>query len=164
VLENLFRWLNDTSLAETVRANPLMFPWLESVHVLAITLVVGSIAAVDLRLLGLASRSQPITKLVRDILPLTWISFVVAVLTGTTLFMSNAVDYAHNVSMQLKMLLLVIAGLNMLVFHFVTYRSVGAWADAARAPLPVRLAGAASLVLWIGVVVSGRWIGFVSGA
>jgi hypothetical protein len=140
-----------------------MFPWLESVHVLAITLVVGSIAAVDLRLLGLASRSQPITRLVRDILPLTWISFAVAVLTGITLFISNAIDYAHNVSMQLKMLLLVIAGLNMLVFHFVTYRSVGAWDDAPRAPLPVRLAGAASLVLWIGVVVSGRWIGFVSG-
>lgn len=163
MLETFFQWLHDTGLAETVRANPLMFPWVESVHVLAITLVVGSIAAVDLRLLGVASRSQPVTRVIHDILPLTWISFTVAVLTGMTLFTSSAVDYAHNGPMQMKMLLLVIAGINMLVFHLVTYRSVGAWDDAPRAPLPVRVAGATSLLLWIGVVVFGRWIGFVSG-
>ena len=160
MLETFFQWLHETPLAEAVRSSQMLFPWVESVHVLAITLVVGSIAAVDLRLLGLASRSQPITRQIRDILPLTWIAFVVAVLTGTTLFASNAIGYAHNGPMQMKMLLLVIAGINMLVFHLVTYRSVGTWDAAPRAPLPVRLAGASSLLLWIGVVVFGRWIGF----
>jgi hypothetical protein len=164
VLEAFFQWLHDTSVAETTRANPLLFPWVESLHVLAITLVVGSIAVVDLRLLGLASRSRPITVLVRDILPLTWIAFAIAVLTGVTLFTSNAVQYAHNGPMRLKMLLLVIAGINMLVFHFVTYRSVGAWDEAPRTPLPVRLAGATSLLLWIGIVAFGRWIGFTVGS
>lgn len=162
--ETFFQWLHETPLAETVRSSPILFPWIESVHVLAITLVVGSIAAVDLRLLGLASRSHPITRQIGDILPLTWVSFVVAVLTGATLFASNAVNYAHNGPMQMKMLLLVIAGINMLVFHLVTYRGIGAWDEATRTPFPVRLAGATSLLLWIGVVVFGRWIGFATGA
>jgi hypothetical protein len=163
MLEAFFHWLRDTSLAEVIRASPTLFPWVESFHVLAIALVVGSIAAVDLRLLGLASRSRPITRLIHDILPLTWVAFAIAVLTGVTLFSSNAVEYAHNGPMRLKMLLLVIAGVNMLVFHLVTYRGVAAWDEAPRAPLTVRLAGAASLALWVGVVAFGRWIGFTIG-
>lgn len=164
MLEAFFHWLYETPLAANVRASSLLFPWVESLHVLAISLVVGSIAAVDLRLLGLASRSRPITRLIPDILPLTWVAFIVAVLTGVTLFISNAPEYAHNGPMRLKMLLLVIAGINMLVFHLVTYRSVGAWDEAPRTPLSVRVAGATSLALWIGVVVFGRWIGFTVGA
>lgn len=164
MLETFFQWLHDTPLAESVRASALLFPWLESVHVLAICLVVGSIAAVDLRLLGLASLSRPITRLTSDILPLTWVAFAIAVLSGVTLFSSNAVQYAQNGPMRLKMLLLVIAGLNMLVFHLVTYRTIGSWDEAPRAPLAARLAGATSLVLWIAIVVFGRWIGFTVGA
>lgn len=164
MLEAFFQWLYDTPLAATTRANPLLFPWVESVHVLAIALVVGSIAAVDLRLLGLASRSRPITRLIRDVLPLTWISFAIAVLTGVTLFSSNAIQYAQNGPMRLKMLLLGIAGINMLVFHLVTYRSIGTWDEAPRTPLSVRFAGATSLLLWIGIVVFGRWIGFTVGS
>lgn len=164
MLDAFFHWLHETALAETVRSNPLLFPWVESVHVLAIALVVGSIAAVDLRLLGLASKSRPITRVIDDILPLTWVAFAIAALTGVTLFTSNAIQYAQNGPMRLKMLLLVIAGFNMLVFHFVTYRSVGEWDDAVRPPLPARLAGATSLALWVGVVAFGRWIGFTIGA
>jgi hypothetical protein len=163
VLDTFFQWLHDTSFAESIRSSSLLFPWAESIHVLAIALVVGSIAAVDLRLLGLASRSRPITRMIHDILPLTWAAFAVAVLTGVALFSSNAVEYAQNGSMRLKMLLLVIAGLNMVVFHLVTYRSVASWDEAPRTPLPVRLAGGASLVLWVGVVAFGRWIGFTIG-
>ena len=164
MLETFLQWLYATSLAAAIRSNAVLFPWLESLHVLAITLVVGSITVVDLRLLGLASRSHPVTQLIRDILPLTWIAFAIAVLTGLTLFTSNAIQYAHNGPMQMKMLLLVIAGINMLVFHLVTYRSVAQWDDRPRTPLPVRFAGAMSLLLWIGVIVFGRWIGFTVGA
>ena len=164
MLDVVFQWLHDTALAEAVRSSALLFPWFESVHVLAIALVVGSIAAVDLRLLGLVARSRPITQMIHDILPLTWTAFAVAALTGLTLFASNAIAYAHNGPMRLKMLLLVIAGINMLVFHFVTYRSVGVWDSAPRTPISVRLAGGASLVLWTGVVAFGRWIGFTVGS
>jgi hypothetical protein len=164
VLDAFFHWLHETAFAAAIRTSSLLFPWIESVHVLAIALVVGSIAAVDLRLLGLASRARPITRMVHDILPLTWTAFAIAVLTGAALFSSNAIQYAHNGPMRLKMLLLAIAGINMLVFHFVTYRSVAAWDEAPRTPLPVRLAGAVSLALWVGVFAFGRWIGFTVGS
>jgi len=163
VLDTFFQWLHETSLAATIRANPLWFPWIESVHVLAITVVVGSIAAVDLRLLGVASRSRPITRKIREILPLTWVAFAIALLSGVALFSSNAIQYAHNTPMQMKMLLLLAAAINMLIFHFVTYRSVAAWDEAARTPVAVRLAGATSLLLWVGIVAFGRWIGFTIG-
>src|SRR5262245_22168257 len=141
MFNSLFQWLYDTSLADAIRSHEMLFPWLESVHVLAITLVFGSIAVVDLRLLGLASRHRPVTRLIREVLPITWCAFGVAVLTGGALFTSNAVAYAKNFPFQMKMVLMALAGLNMLAFHFITYRSVAQWDEAAATPPAARLAG-----------------------
>jgi len=163
MFENFFQWLYDTPLAEAIRSNEMLFPWFESVHVLAITLVLGSIAVVDLRLLGIASRNRPVTRLIREILPITWGAFAVAVITGVTLFTSNAVSYAKNFPFQMKMILMALAGLNMLAFHFVTYRSVAEWDEAASTPTSARLAGGLSIALWLGIVAFGRWIGFTIG-
>ena len=127
---------------------------------MAITLVVGSIAVVDLRLLGLASRRRAVTRLTGEVLPITWLAFVVAVITGLALFSSNAVKYSHNTFFLAKMALLVLAGLNMIVFHFITSRDIQRWDESPAVPAGVRLAGAFSLALWIAVVVCGRWIGF----
>ena len=143
------QWLYDTSLAEAVRANELLFPWFESVHVLAITLVLGSIAVVDLRLLGVASRGRPVTRLIREVLPVTWFAFAVAAVTGAALFSSNAVEYAKNFPFQMKMLLLVLAGVNMVVFHFVTYRGIAQWDEAGETPFAARFAGGFSIALWL---------------
>ena len=93
-------------------------------------------------------------------LPITWTAFCLATLTGGLLFSSKAVHYLENWPFRLKMVLLALAGLNMLLFHFLTYRSVHDWDDADRAPSSARFAGALSLAFWIGVVVFGRWIGF----
>jgi hypothetical protein len=163
MLQDLFARLHDTAIAETIRANELAFPWLESVHVLAITLVLGSIAVVDLRLLGLASMRWSVTALIRQVLPITWIAFGFAVLTGVAMFASNAVAYAQNLPFRMKMFLLLLAGLNMVFFHLVTYRGVERWNEARHTPLGARCAGAASVLLWIGVVAFGRWIGFTIG-
>jgi hypothetical protein len=161
VLDPIFRWLYETSAGVFIRENESLFPWLESIHVLTIALVVGSIAFVDLRLLGIASRDRSVTALTKDVLPVTWIAFVVAALTGLLMFISNAVNYAHNFYFQIKILLLVLAGANMLFFHFVSGRDVASWGNAADAtPFRARLAGGASLMLWVGVVGFGRWIGF----
>jgi uncharacterized membrane protein YidH (DUF202 family) len=163
MIEAFCQWLYDTPLAEAVRANELLFPWFESVHVLAITLVLGSIAIVDLRLLGIASRGRPVSRLIREVLPVTWCAFAVAVLTGGTLFTSNAVAYSKNFPFQMKMALMLLAGLNMIVFHVVTYRSVGEWDEAPRTPFAARFAGAFSITIWLGIVAFGRWIGFTIG-
>jgi hypothetical protein len=163
MIQAFCQWLYDTPWADAIRANELLFPWFESLHVLAITLVLGSIAIVDLRLLGVASRNRPVTRLIREVLPVTWSAFAVAVLTGGTLFASNAVNYSHNFPFQMKMLLMLLAGLNMLVFHFVTYRSVADWDEAGRTPFAARFAGGFSITVWLAIVAFGRWIGFTIG-
>jgi hypothetical protein len=163
MIEAFCQWLYDTPLAATIRSNELAFPWLESVHVLAIALVLGSIAVADLRLLGLASTRRPVTKVLDEILPVTWIAFAVAAITGLAMFSSNALEYARNIPFQIKMLMLVLAGLNMLAFQLVTFRGVGKWDEARVTPMGARFAGAFSLLAWISIVAFGRWIGFTIG-
>jgi len=163
MIQEFCQWLYDTAFAEMIRASGYAFPWFESVHVLAITLVLGSIAVVDLRLLGVASIGRPVEQLIRDVLPITWVAFGVAVFTGGALFASNAVEYARNFPFQMKMLLMLLAGINMLVFHFVTYRSVAHWNEGPAIPLAARLAGGLSIAMWVAIVAFGRWIGFTIG-
>ena len=160
----LFQWLYDTPVATAIRESGNLFPWIESIHVLAITLVVGSISIVDLRLLGLVWRGRAISRLLAEVLPLTWIAFVVAAITGTLLFSSNAVKYSQNHFFQAKMALLVIAFFNMLAFHVVTSRGMEAWDTSPKVPTGVRAAGGVSLALWIAVIACGRWIGFTMSA
>ncbi len=162
-ITDVCQWLYDTQLGAMVRESESLFPWAESVHVLAIAAVVGSISFVDLRLLALASRDRPVSKLVNEVLPITWIAFVVAVGSGVMLFASNAVEYYNNPAFRIKIVLLLLAGMNMLVFHGLTYRGVGLWDTSAQTPLGAKIAGGTSLLLWIGVVAFGRWIGFTTG-
>jgi hypothetical protein len=104
-----------------------------------------------------------VTTLIRQILPITWVAFAVAVFTGGAMFLSNAVEYAHNLPFQMKMLLLLLAGLNMILFHVVTYRSVGHWNESRQTPFAARCAGGISVLAWIAIVAFGRWIGFTIG-
>ncbi len=157
---DLISYLENSALADNIRENDLLFPLIESVHVVAICLVVGSILAVDLRLLGLASINRPISRVTAGILPLTWGAFVVAVASGGLLFISNATKYLGNGFFVAKLCLIAVAGLNMAIFHFISAKDLPRWENDARPPLPARLAGGASILLWIAVVACGRWIGF----
>ena len=158
-----FAWLEQTPFATVVRENGVLFPWIESVHVLAVTFVVGSISVVDLRLLGLASRAREVRSLLSEVLPFTWTAFGIALLTGASLFASDAVEYSENPPFRLKLLLMGLAALNMLVFHLITSRGLRTWNASQYPPLPARMAGAVSLLLWISIVTCGRWIGFTTG-
>ena len=160
-LDSVLHSIENTAIAQAIAESETMFPWIECIHVLAITLVVGSIAIVDLRLIGFASREQAVTRLTKDVLPCTWIAFVVAAISGSLLFMSKAVTYAHNFYFQGKLVLLVLAGLNMALFHVLVSRDVERWgAMPHTTPRAAKVAGACSLCLWIAVVAFGRWIGF----
>ena len=161
MLGNFLHWLESTSPAIAISESSWLFPGIESVHVLAIALVVGSITMVDLRLLDINLRDRPVGELMAEVLPWTWASFAVAVLTGVLLFSSNATHYWGTVPFRAKMLLLTLAGLNMVVFHATTHRSVGIWGGLPRTPRAAKISGGVSLGLWIGVVTFGRWIGFV---
>jgi hypothetical protein len=159
-IDTLLEALYATGLAAQIRENELAFPCIESVHVLAVALVVGSIAVVDLRLLGWASRDRPVSRLSADVLPVTWAAFGVAAVSGFLLFASNAPKYLENPYFRGKLALLALAGLNMLVFQLVVERDLPAWDAGRPTPRAARLAAALSLVLWTLVVACGRWIGF----
>jgi hypothetical protein len=105
-IDHALEWLQATRIASTIGENEILFPWIESVHVLAIVLVVGTISIVDLRLLGVASRQLAVRRVMRDVIPYTWGAFAVAALTGSLLFSSDAVHYAHNRLFQAKLVLL----------------------------------------------------------
>jgi hypothetical protein len=156
----LVSYFENSALAGNIRENDLLFPFIESVHVVAICLVVGSILAVDLRLLGLASVNRAVSRITEGILPLTWGAFVVALASGGLLFISNATKYLGNGFFVAKMFLIGAAGLNMVIFHVIGTRDLPRWENDARLPVPARLAGGVSILLWIAVVTCGRWIGF----
>src|ERR1700732_3288042 len=126
-LDAALKWLEAEALAAEIRENEILFPWVESAHVLAITLVVGSISIVDLRLVGLASLDRPVGKLTRDVLPCTWVAFAFAALTGGLLFSAKATSYAGNFFFRGKLILLVVAALNMALFHAFTTRDLDSW-------------------------------------
>jgi hypothetical protein len=156
----VFLWLYETTFAAAIREGDSLFPWIESVHVLALTLVVGSISIVDLRLLGVVSVNRSIASVSADVLPFTWSAFACAVLSGSALFASHAVGYAQNLQFRMKLLLLALAGVNMLTFHLIMGRGMGRWSEPGVSPWPGKIAGSISLVLWIGIVAFGRWVGF----
>jgi hypothetical protein len=139
-----------------------LFPIVETLHVISLAMVFGSIVMVDLRLIGAASRDSAVSRLSHEVLPYTWGAFICAIVTGTLLFISKAHVYFHNLQSQLKFLCMFLAGVNMLVFHLGAYRHVLEWDARYPPPRAAQLAGALSITLWIGVIFFGRWIGFTT--
>src|SRR5690606_40783920 len=104
-----------------------MFPTIETFHVFALVTVIGTIAIVDLRLIGVASRGHRVSLLAKDTLPWTWGAFSLAAITGGLLFISKASTYTSNPYFLWKMSLLALAGLNMMYFHLTSWRTVDHW-------------------------------------
>ncbi|MBL4821164.1 MAG: hypothetical protein JKY98_09290 [Gammaproteobacteria bacterium] len=138
-----------------------LFPLLESIHVIAAAMVVGSILMVDLRLLGVAARHYSISTMSRELAPWSWGAFVVATITGVGMFITRAASHVLNPAFQWKMALLVLAGANMAMFHFGVYRKINQWDTAYKIPAKIKTFGASSLILWAGVMLSGRWVGHI---
>ncbi|MBO9708888.1 MAG: DUF2214 domain-containing protein [Caulobacter sp.] len=152
-------WLEATPLSLAIAESAWLFPTLEAIHVIGLTLVVGLIAVVDLRLLGVASLTWRAGDLNRTILPLTWSAFGLAALSGGLMFTGKPSSYLANPFFVGKLALLALAGLNMTLFHHFLSPRVEA-VDGAVASSAVKTSAAASLVLWISIVALGRWIGF----
>ena len=159
-IDTAMRWLQSAAIPKAIAGNEIIFPWSESIHVLAIVLVVGTISIVDLRLLGIASLDRAVKRLMSDVLPLTWGAFGVAAITGSLLFSSDALNYSHNFFFRGKLIFLILAGLNMAFFHLAGIRDVAHWGAARQTPISAKVAGGVSLLLWICVVAFGRGIGF----
>jgi hypothetical protein len=154
--------LEATGLATKIRESLYIFPLLESTHVIGLGLVFGTIAIIDLRLIGLASSQRSFKRMYSDILKWTWAAFALTGLTGALMFITNATVYYHNFYFRTKMLLLVIAGINMGVFELTLGRKVESWDKSPSAPPLGRVVGVLSIALWIAVIFMGRLIGFTT--
>lgn len=154
-------WLEALPFSLAISESQWMFPTIEVVHVVAIATVFGSITMVDLRLLGVARRTEGARALTEEMLPWTWVAFVVAAITGTLMFVSAASRYFDNIPFRFKMVMLALAGANMALFHLTSFRSIAQWDRECPPPAKVRLAGGMSLALWITIVFLGRWVGFI---
>jgi hypothetical protein len=159
-LTEFWSTLESSSLALRI-GESWWFPLLESIHVVAITFVVGSLLMVDLRLLSAAARQYPVSVMSKELLPWTWFAFVLSVATGIGLFITRAQHYMENPAFQIKLVLLALAGINMAVFHFGVFRRVALW-DRHSTPLGAKIAASLSLAVWAGAVLTGRWVGHLS--
>jgi hypothetical protein len=146
-------WMNTTSGA---------FATVEALHVIAIATVFATISVVDLRLLGLPTTVRRFTEVAGETLRWTWAAFGLAAVTGALLFTTNPIFYFGNFEFRTKMVLMLLAGINMAVFEFHTIKTVALWDKGKSPPAAARLAGALSLALWLSVITFGRLIGFAA--
>jgi hypothetical protein len=153
----LFEWFEATGLGQLVRTSTWLFPVIESVHLLGLCALGGTLLIVDLRMLGAGLTSQPLPALATAVHPWLVASLGVMVLTGVPLFLSEAVKCFHNPSFWVKMATLPLA----LLFTFTVRRRI-ATAPGRDTSATTRLVGAASLLVWFAVAAAGRWIGFSS--
>ena len=160
LLQHFCQLLYDSHFGTAIRESDNAFPIIESVHVLGITLLVGTIALLDLRMLGLILRPIPVTRIARAVFPLTWSGFAVMFASGFLLFWAEAAKNYSNPAFRIKLILLALVGLNPLIFHTTIYRRVHEWEQLEASPWRARAAAIASLMLWGGVIISGRLIAY----
>jgi hypothetical protein len=161
-IATFLKTLEATALATKIREALFIFPMLEATHVIGLAVVFGTIAIIDLRLIGLASSQRSFKRMYSDILKWTWGAFALTALTGALMFITNATVYYHNFYFRMKMLLLVLAALNMGAFELTLGRRVESWDKAPSAPPLGRVVGVLSIALWITVIFMGRMIGFTT--
>jgi hypothetical protein len=161
-VSSFLSWLQATALATRIRDSLFIFPLIESIHVIGLSLVFGTIAIIDLRLLGVAWAGRSVQRMASDILKWTWAAFALTALTGSLMFITNAAVYYDNFFFRAKIALLVLAGINMLAFELAVRRTIHRWDRAPSAPPAGKIVATLSLVLWIAVIFAGRLIGFTT--
>jgi hypothetical protein len=155
------QWLENSSWATAIHQSLWLFPMLETAHLFGIVSLVGATSALDLRLIGLTMKGEPVSRIAGRLLPWAWAGLTIQVVTGFCLFASEATRCFENKAFRIKMVMLVLTGLNALIFHQTVYRRVTSWDEAPATPLGAKLAGCCSILLWFGIVAAGRWIAFL---
>jgi hypothetical protein len=155
----LCHWLEATSVGSTIAQSAWIFPAIESIHMFGIVTVVGATSILDLRLMGLSLKNDTVSSVAGGTLRWALYGFALMLVTGVLMFVSEASRCYTNTGFRWKMLLIALAGVNALFFHFTAYRSVDKW-DKGGTPFGAKFAGAFSILMWFGIVALGRWIAF----
>jgi len=152
-------WLENTHLGLGISQSIWIFPAIEMFHMFGIVVLVGATTILDLRLMGVMLRDEPVSKLAESALRWAWISFIIMVVTGGLMFVSEATKCYNSSAFRLKMVMMVLASVNALIFHSFAYRRVNCW-EVGETPFAAKFAGGLSILFWFGIVGAGRWIAF----
>jgi hypothetical protein len=155
---DLFEWLDCTDLAIYIRQSPLIFPVIEIVHIIGFVFLVGSAFLFDLCLLGVI-RKLPVRDVAEHVLPWTRRSLLIVIPSGLLLFISQARALSTNGIFGLKLVLIVIAFTNAVIFHRFTFPTSSKWADS-ETPAAAKMAAVISLIVWTSVITCGRLIAY----
>ena len=159
-LFELCQWIQDTQIGTAIRESLLVFPFIEGTHVLSLGLSVGTIMWFDLRLLGLVMPDEPVSEIFNQVKPWMLTGFVLMFTTGGLLFWSYAAKCYGSAYFRAKIALLLLAGLNVLLFHLTVDRRRAGWDKAPVPPVQARVAGFVSLVLWLSIIAVGRLMAY----
>jgi uncharacterized membrane protein len=152
-------WLAATPLSLAMRSSLWLYPIVEIFHIVGFVTLVGTVAMFDLRLLGF-SRLLPVQALGRHLLRWALASLVLIVPAGLLMFSAHPQDFMANRIFQIKLTLIVAAGLNAILFHAGVYRSVAKWNEGVPAPALAKVQAIVSLGIWIAVISCGRLLAY----
>lgn len=158
-MADFFQWLHDTWFSTGIRESLWLFPILYTLHIFGVVILVGATSALDLRMLGLAMRNEPVADMADLLLPWAKAGFAAQMVTGTFLFVAQPADLWRNVAFLLKMATVLLAGLNVLIFHLTAYRHVRRWPQHST-PSGAKFSAVLSLTCWFGIVAMSRLIAF----
>ena len=153
-------WLQNTPFATGIRQSDLLFPLIEGSHIMALALSVGLILVFDLRLLRLAFAAEPVSRIMEQFVPLSLPGFAAMFITGVLLFIAQAEKVYQNTFFRFKLALLVLAGLNALLYQLKFYPKMAEWDKSGVVPRGARLSGALSLIIWACVIALGRTMAY----
>jgi hypothetical protein len=153
-------WLQNTPFATGIRQSDLLFPLIEGSHILSLSLSVGLILIFDLRLLRLAFRSESASRIMKQFMPWAMPGFALMFLTGLLLFVSQAEKAYGNTFFRFKLVFLLLAGVNALMYQVKFYPKMAEWDKTDSVPRGAQLSGAVSLILWACIIALGRTMAY----
>jgi hypothetical protein len=154
---SVFLSLQESALGHLMRSSPALYPGVEILHIIGFVVLVGSILALDLRLLGWG-RSIAIQPMAQLLLPLSRAGFLLAIIMGFLLFSADASHVVKNPAFRVKLLLLAVALVNIVIAHAGPWRDMGRWGD--RIPAGAKVTALLSLLLWLAIICAGRLIAY----
>jgi hypothetical protein len=154
-------WLSETSFSMWLRGSTWAEPIIETAHVLTLTIFLGFTVLLDLRLLGISMRRRRASEVIGQLNPWVMGSFAVMIVTGTLLFTGDPVAFYTTIFFKLKMLMLVLALINVVVFNWTARRNIAKWDTSPDPPGGAKAAAIISLVLWVAIIAAGRAIAYV---
>jgi len=157
---NFLQWLHDTQFSTTMRESIWAEPLVETIHVLTLTLFLGFAVLLDLRLLGVCMRRRKVSEVLGQLNPYLFVGFAIMIVSGLLLFTGDPPAFWGTTFFKVKMIFLVLAGLNVLIFNATIGRKVAEWDLAPKTPSAAKVAAILSIVLWVAIVAAGRAIAY----